>query len=588
MPFDGIVTKCVVDELSELIQGGRIEKIFQPENDEIIINLRSKGKNLRLLLSASANYPRIHITESSKENPATPPMFCMLLRKHLSGGKIVSVDFHDYERMLTLQIESLTELGDVSVKKLVIEIMGRHSNIILLNSEDKIIDAIKHVDSNVSSIREIMPARPYTQPPKQNKTSPMDLDIEKLFLPEQLNNEIALEKYLLNNIKGFSPLLCSEICHRSDIDGKTPLEMLTASSVARLKKVLSDIISQIRDSNFHPCIVKSGGPENKPVDFHCIKITQYPEIEFHDSINRVIDIFYYEKDRLERLKQKKSDILKVLNNCIDRCNKKIALQNEKLREVADREKYKLYGELIIANLHAIPKNAEVAHVLNYYSEKPEYMDIPLEKGYTPQKAAQMYYKQYTKAKNAYIHTSRQLEDSLNELNYLESVQYQLENCENIQEIDEIRQELMEQGYISNKKRNPAKKQAKVSEPLHYISSDGFDIYVGKNNRQNDRLTMKQASSNDIWLHTKDIHGSHVIVKKSAHVIPDSTLYEAAMLAAWHSKAKHSSSVQVDYTAVKNVRKPSGAKPGMVIYDNHKTIVVTPDRAIIEKLSMNGK
>jgi len=278
----------------------------------------------------------------------------------------------------------------------------------------------------------------------------------------------------------------------------------------------------------------------------------------------------------------------VLNNCIDRCNKKIALQNEKLREMADREKYKLYGELIIANLHAIPKNAEVAHVLNYYSEKPEYMDIPLEKGYTPQKAAQMYYKQYTKAKNAYIHTSRQLEDSLNELNYLESVQYQLENCENIQEIDEIRQELMEQGYISNKKRNPAKKQAKVSEPLHYISSDGFDIYVGKNNRQNDRLTMKQASSNDIWLHTKDIHGSHVIVKKSAHVIPDSTLYEAAMLAAWHSKAKHSSSVQVDYTAVKNVRKPSGAKPGMVIYDNHKTIVVTPDRAIIEKLSMNGK
>lgn len=582
MPFDGIVAKCVVGELSEKLVGGRIEKVFQPEADELLINIRARNQSLRLLLSASANYPRIHLTDTVKENPAAPPTFCMLLRKHLAGGRILGFEFNDYERIIGITVEAANELGDISEKKLVIEIMGRHSNIILLNSENRIIDSVKHVDSDISRVREVMPARPYTLPPAQDKLSPEKLDLGTLF-EKASESPAATEKFLLENIKGFSPLICRELCHRAGLDAKRPAAALSPAERDNLKEVLAGMVRTISEGSFRPCIAYEDENLTRPVDFHCLKLGQYRHAREIPSISRVLDEFYSSKDRQDRLKHKRSDLTKVLNNAIERCNKKLAIQQDALRDVADRERLKLYGELITANIYRIPGNMKSVGLENYYSEQGDIVEISLDENLSPQDNAQRYFKKYAKAKSTYTFTTRQLEDSRRELDYLESVLQLLENCVTLQEIDEVRQELSEQGYMVLKKKPGAKKQA-LSEPLRFKSSDGLDIFVGKNNRQNDQLTLKQASSNDVWLHTKNIPGSHVIIRKSAGEIPENTLKEAAMLAAWHSKARMSSNVPVDFTPVRNVSKPSGAKPGMVIYVNYRTISVTPDEKAVGTLA----
>lgn len=584
MPFDGIVVKSIVEELNEKLKGGRIDKIFQPEKDEIILQVRSIGRNFKLILSANASYPRIHLTDITKDNPVNPPLFCMVLRKHLSGGKILDIGFHDFERIIHLDIESINELGDISIKKLIIEIMGRHSNIILVNDENKIIDAIKHVDSEVSSVREVMPARPYILPPAQDKTSPADIDVQSLLENRFKSCNTSTEKFLLNSIKGFSPLLCREICHLAGIDGKKPIGDLSDQSVSSLANVLENIIRKINTSDFEPCIAFEDEKFENPVDFHCLRLHQYKYVKTLPSISAVLDEFYSVKDAYERLSQKKSALVKILQTNIERCKRKISLQQEKLREVADREKLKLYGELITANIYSIPRNAKSVSLLNYYSDKGEYINIPLDENLSPQENAQKYFKQYAKAKKAYASTSVQLEESIKELEYLESVLQLLDNCTTVQDISEIKQELAEQGYISISKKTGTKKQDMPSRPLRCMSSDGYYIYIGKNNKQNDMLTLKTAQANDIWLHTKNIPGSHVIIKKhTKEDVPSSTLLEAAMLAAYHSKARMSSNVPVDYTTAKNVRKPAGAKPGMVIYENYKTIIVTPDKDTINRL-----
>ncbi|HHW32204.1 MAG TPA: fibronectin/fibrinogen-binding protein [Clostridiaceae bacterium] len=617
MPFDGIVTKCVVNELKDKIIDGRIEKIFQPESDEILINIRAKGRNYKLVLSANASYPRIHLVRESKENPSAPPMFCMLLRKYLSNGRIIDIGFHDYERIVTISVESANEMGDLSEKKLIIEIMGRHSNIILINNQNKIIDAIKHVDAEISSVREVMPAREYILPPSQNKLSPDAIRSENFlnyFLgihlngPEHLESSdettlpaykntmpvdvdsvfsgitsVSAEKYLLNNIKGFSPLLCREICHRAGIFEKTSMASLSNTELINLKEALSGLLTEISEGKFSPCIIYDNtyGSDSykKPIDFHCVKMTQYSHVEYLSSISEALDNFYTQKDAAERLRQKKSELYKVLHNSIERCNKKISLQQEKLRDVSDREKLKLYGELLTANIYNIPSGVDKVALNNYYSENWDMIEIPLDPNLSPQQNAQKYYKQYAKAKSTYINTSKQLEESLSELDYLESVSIMLENCSSLQEIDEIRQELIEQGYLVSGRKNKysLNKKDNPSRPMHFVSSDGLDIYVGKNNKQNEILTLKTSSSKDIWLHAKNIPGSHVIIKHTGRNIPDKTLEEAAMLAAYYSKASSSSNVPVDYTTVKNVKKPKGLKPGMVIYENYKTIIVNPGK-----------
>ncbi len=582
LPFDGVVVKNMVDELSEILTGGRIDKIYQPEYDEILINIRAQGKNLKLVISANASYPRIHLTENTKENPSKPPVFCMLLRKHLVGGKITEISFHDFERIVVLHIDNIGELGDLTQKKLVVEIMGKHSNVILLNSDDKIIDSIKHIDKDISSVREIMPARSYSLPPAQDKISPEDLDVDSLFEnTEDESNRIA--KFLLSSIKGFSPLLCKEVCFRSGVEPDALIKNLSDKDIKNIQISLNNIVKEILSSNFAPCIIWRDPDILKPLDFHCIKITQYQHVEFFDSINNVLDIFYSSKDNIERLTQKKASIFKVLNNSIDRCNKKITIYQDIMRESAEKDKYKLFGELIISNIYCIPKNSEKVSLLNYYSSDNEYVEVPLDKNLLPQENAQKYFKKYTKSKTAYIHASKQLKETYLELEYLESVSHNLENCKNLSEIEEIREELILAGYLDAKRKNKNKKDTLKSTPLKYKSSDGLTIYVGKNNVQNDTLTLKTASSNDIWLHTKNIPGSHVIIRKQKGDIPKSTLEEAALLAAYHSKAKMSAQVEVDYTTVKNVKKPKGAKPGMVTYVNYKTVFVTPHEELVNKL-----
>ena len=590
LPFDGIVAKSIVDELSEKLASGRIEKVLQPEADEIVLLVRAWNKNRKLVLSASPNYPRIHLTDAVKENPAVPPVFCMMLRKHLSGGKILSFEFNDYERIIGIVIESANELGDISEKKLVIEIMGRYSNIILLNNDNKILDAIKHIDADISSVREVMPARPYILPPAQDKLSPSALDTAAL-LEKISSTEQTVEKFLLENIKGFSPLLCRELCHNAGIEGRTGAASLTRDKQDALGIALEGMLQEIRQSKYAPCVIFEEEQHIKPIDFHCLGINQYKYVQSLDSISEVLDLFYSSRDNSERLRQKKSDLYKVLNNSIDRCAKKLAIQQETLRDVAGRERLKLFGELITANIYAIPQNVKTVSLLNYYSESGEYVEVPLDPNLTPQGNAQRYFKKYSKAKSTFTYTTRQLEDSQKELEYLESVLQLLDNCTALREMDEVRQELSEQGYMTLRKKLPGKpgkkkasgKAAAMTEPLRFRSSDGFDIYVGKNNLQNDYLTLKLAQSNDIWLHTKNIPGSHVIIRRNGTDIPDRTLEEAAVLSAWHSKARMSSNISVDYTAVKNVSKPSGAKPGMVVYVNYKTAVVTPDKASVDNL-----
>ena len=590
MPFDGIVAKSIVDELSEKLASGRIEKVSQPEADEIVLLVRAWNKNYKLVLSASASYPRIHLTEAAKENPAAPPVFCMLLRKHLAGGRILSFEFNDYERIIGVVIEAANELGDISQKKLIIEIMGRYSNIILVNSENKIIDAIKHIDADISSVREVMPARPYVLPPAQDKISPSQLDTDLLLDSLDSSTQTA-DKFLLEHIKGFSPLLCREACYIAGIGNRTSAASLDTAGREALGQALSGMLLEINLRKYDPCIIFEDEQQQKPLDFHCLEIRQYKNILMLDSISEVLDTFYSTRDNAERLRQKKSDLYKVLNSSIDRCSKKLAIQQETLRDVADREKLKLFGELITANIYAIPQNMKSVSLLNYYSEAGEYIDIPLNQNLLPQENAQRYYKKYAKAKSTFTYTTRQLADSQKEHEYLESVLQLLDNCTALREMDEVRQELAEQGYMTLKgkhasKKPASKKQPAMTEPLHFKSSDGFDIYVGKNNKQNDYLTLKFSQSNDIWFHTKNIPGSHVIIKKNGRDIPDKTLEEAATLAAWHSKARMSSNVSVDFTTVKNVNKPSGAKPGMVIYVNYKTAVVTPDKSMVDKLHSN--
>ncbi len=582
LPFDGIVAKCITEELNEKLTGGRVEKVLQPEADEIVLLVRAWNKNHRLVLSASPNFPRIHITDAVKENPPSPPVFCMLLRKHLTGGRIISFGFNDFERIISVVIEAANELGDISEKKLVIEIMGRYSNIILLNSENRILDSIKHIDSDISSVREVMPTRPYVLPPAQDKLSPASLDPSLLLGLFDTSAQTA-EKFLLDNIKGFSPLLCREICSRASVEGRKRAASLEQSERRALINALGVILEDIKNGSYDPSVIYEDEQHSKPVDFHCLDIRQYTHKENISSISQVLDKFYATRDNAERLRQKKSDLYKVLSISMERCSKKLSIQEETLRDVADREKLKLYGELITANIYAIPQNTKSIALMNYYSENGEYIDVPLDPDMTPQANAQRYFKKYAKAKSTYTYTSRQIDDSRAELDYLESVLQLLDNCSFLQEIDEVRQELAGQGYMQLKKKAAVKRKAAITEPLHFKSSDGFDIYVGKNNMQNDHLTLKVAQSNDIWLHTKTIPGSHVIIKRNGREISDRTLEEAAILAAWHSKAKMSSNVQVDYTNIKNVSKPSGAKPGKVIYVNYKTAVVNPDQTLAERL-----
>lgn len=585
MALDGFTLSNIIYELKSNIIGGRVDKVYQPEKDEIILQIRNKGNAYKLLLTANASSPRLHFTTIQKENPINAPLFCMVLRKHLSSGKIIDITQPKFERIVNIQVESINELGDYSVKTLIFEIMGKHSNIILIDDKNNILESIKHISFDKSSVREVLPGRSYSLPPSQNKKNPLETNFKEFMDIIKNSMPTKAQQIIYKSYNGISPILASEICINANVDPSINTEELLDNQIEDLYKSLDKIIKLNLQEKFNPQIIYN---ENDTVlDFTVFDFTMFNNLEkkYFSSISELLEFFYKSKDLTYRLNQKSQDLKKLISQNIERCAKKKQIQQKTLKEIENRDNLKLYGELITSNIYAIKKGMTKVKLNNFYSENFEEVEIRLDPNLTPAENAQKYFKKYNKEKRTFIALQEQIKQNNEELLYLESVLNSVQTCSDEYDIKEIRAELAEQGFLKRQKNNKNNKQKsnKKAKPLHFISSDGFHIYVGKNNTQNDELTLRFAKSLDMWFHTKDIAGSHVIVVSEGKEIPNSTLNEAANLAAYYSKATNSSLVPVDYTLKKFIKKPNGAKPGMVIYETNKTAYITPDEKLIENM-----
>ena len=586
MALDGIAVASIVSELKQKLLGGRIDKIYQPLADEIIFTVRSTGENYKVLVCANSSHPRIHITQIQKQNPMTPPIFCMVMRKYIAGGKITNIYQPDFERIVIIEVESMNELGDITAKKMILEIMGKHSNFIIVDENNKILDAIKGISHDKSSVREVLPAKEYAFPPSQQKQNPLIMTKQQLFAHLQKQPGANVQQALYQNYTGISPIFASEICFRSHIEPSSFCEELTEQKKEAIFAVFSSIIEQIKQQQFSPAIYYET-TSHKILDFSALEMEQFQhcQIKQYQSISILLEQFYAEKDNAYHIRQKSHDMRRILLSNMERCVKKKEIQKKTEQEVAQKDLWKVKGELLTANIHAVAKGISTFRTVNFYDPQMKEIEIAIDPTKTPAENAQKYFHKYNKAKRTLSALSIQKKQNEEELAYLESILNALQTAKEEADLDEIRTELAQQGYMKKKtaKKNKAQKQKK-SKPLHYISSDGFSIYVGKSNLQNDELTLRFAQSNDIWLHTKEIPGSHVIIQTNGTgTVPDDTLSEAAHIAAYFSKAKESSQVPVDYTLRKYVKKPNGAKPGMVIYETNKTIYVTPKEDIIRNM-----
>ena len=579
MALDGLVIAGMVQELNTCILGGRISKIAQPESDELMLTIKSERRQqYRLLISAGASLPLIYFTDQNKPAPLTAPNFCMLLRKHIGGGKFTRIWQPGLERIINFEIEHLNELGDVCHKTLVVEIMGKHSNIIFCNEEGMIIDSIKHISSQVSSVREVLPGRTYFIPETQEKLNPLDYKSSE-FITAVSSKPMPLAKSIYCSMTGISPLIAEEICHRASLDSGRSANSFSETELIHLEHQFDLVVDTVKSGQLAPNIVYEG---RVPVDFSVVHLSQYDDFteEKFDTVSGMLEHYYATRNVITRIRQRSADLRRIVQTALDRNRKKYDLQQKQLKDTEKREKFRIYGELINTYGYNLEEGAKKLTCLNYYDNKE--ITIPLDETKTPQENAQHYFEKYNKLKRTWEASVKLTEETKGEIEHLESISTALDIARSEEDLVQIKEELTEYGYI---RRHYTGKRVKItSRPFHYVSSDGYDIYVGKNNFQNEDLTFKTAVGNDWWFHAKGCPGSHVIVKSNGEELPDQTFEEAARLAAYYSKNRGAEKAEVDYVERKFVRKVAGARPGFVIYHTNYSMLVPTDIAGIQEVT----
>jgi len=583
MAFDAIFLSAVINELSDTIVGMRIDKIQQPEKNKLIFSLRGMGQSVKLLISARSGSGRLHLTQLPYENPQSPPMFCMLMRKHVQGAKIADISQPEMERIASLELDTFDEMGEKCKKSLIIELLGRNSNIILTDGDGIIIDALRRVDEDMSRSRRILPGLKYQLPPKQEKLNPTctsENERRSLFL--QASDSLRVDKWILDTFFGLSPLICRELAARALGSTDSRIADMTQQETVKFLDTLTSFIAETSAKYFYPYMLMDG---KTPYDFAYTHISQYGNrmlLTKADTFSELLDSYYSDRDKEDRLRQRAGAMIKSITVQRDRTSRKLELQKEELKAAGNRDRYRELGDIITANLHLMKKGQRRLVAANFYSDAVEEIEIELDPLKTPQQNAAKYYKSYTKAKTAEKYLKLQIEKGETDLYYLNSTLETIGKAETDRDIAEIRQELGAMGVLKGKKSGKKEKTVS-SSPMRFRSSSGMEILVGKNNTQNDRLTFKTAYKNDMWLHTQKIHGSHVIIRTSGEVPDDKSIEEAAIIAALYSQGKDGQKIPVDYTLVKNVKRPPNAKPGMTVYINYNTIYVNPDSEIADEL-----
>ncbi len=576
MAFDGITVSAITKELQENLSGGRIAKIAQPEVDELLLTIKSTKGQRRLYISASASLPLIYLTEENKPSPMTAPNFCMLLRKHIGNGKILSITQPGLERIIIFEIEHLDEMGDLCRKKLIVEIMGKHSNIIFCSDEGKIIDSIKHVSAQMSSVREVLPGRDYFIPDTMSKLDPLSVT-EETFKNTLNEKPMAVGKGIYSSFTGISPVVAEEICYQAGVDSDLPAKELSPDILTHLYRQFCYYLDPIKEKDFHPVVYYR---KNVPVEFNAVALSHFTDCtaKEYNSISEVLLSYYATKNTITRIRQKSADLRHVVQTALDRNHKKYDLQLKQLKDTEKREKNKIYGELINTYGYGLEPGSKSLTCLNYYTN--EEVKIPLDPTLTPQENSQKYFAKYNKQKRTFEALTTFTKETADEIQYLDSVNTALDIAMSEADLAQIKEELTQSGYI---RRKFTKKKVKLtSKPLHYISSDGYDIYVGRNNLQNDELTFHFANNGDWWFHAKKAPGSHVIVKADGKELPDRVFEEAGKLAAYYSK-NPGDKVEIDYVERKHVKKPSGAKPGFVVYYTNYSLIIDSDISMLKEI-----
>ncbi|MGN0369319.1 MAG: NFACT family protein [Butyrivibrio sp.] len=573
MAFDGITVNALVHELNNTLSGGRLNKIAQPEKDELFLTIKTPDGQRRLLLSVNASLPLVYLTDKNKPSPLTAPNFCMLLRKHLNNGRIVSVSQPGLERIIDFTIEHLDEMGDLCTKHLIVELMGKHSNIIFVDDNNKIIDSIKRVNAGLSSVREVLPGLPYFIPNTSEKLNPLTASVTDV-TETVFSQNIPVYKALYTSYTGISPIVSESLCYDGGIDSSVPASMLDSNEKLHLSSLFVNLMDDIKNGIFSPVIYYEN---SVPKEFFVYPADMYHDLDSckFDSVSSMLETYYSGKNAVSRMHQRSSDLRQIINIALERNYKKYQLQEKQLFDTDKRDLYRVYGELINTYGYSIEKNAASLEALNYYTG--ENITIPLEPNLSPKENSIKYFAKYNKLKRTYDALSGLIQETKKEIEHLESIKTAVDIATSYDDLIQIKEELTAYGFIKNK--NTGKKAVREhskSKPLHYISSDGFDIFVGKNNYQNEELTFKTATGNDWWFHAKNMPGSHVIVKSGNKTLPDKTFEEAAALAAYYSNGRSQEKVEIDYIEKKHVKKVNGAAPGFVIYHTNYSMVISPD------------